>query len=87
MRWLGGHIHPLRDEIVNRGSFTRVVIDPSIGMLPVSCEQLLSLAGLFFRNLSKTIYFQQLSKINKMKKKVSSEDSPVWYETFFFKTH
>ena len=50
MRWLGGHIHPLRDEIVNRGSFTRVVIDPSIGMLPVSCEQLLSLAGLFLFN-------------------------------------
>ena len=47
MRWFGGHIHPLRDELVNRGSFTRVVIDPSIGMLPVSCEQLLSLAGLF----------------------------------------
>ena len=57
MRWFGGHIHPLRDELVNRGSFTRVVIDPSIGMLPVSCEQLLSLAGLFLLSSVRIIIY------------------------------
>ena len=60
MRWLGGRIHPPRDEIVKWGSFTRVVIDPSIGMLPVSCEQLLSLAGLFFCQIFLTRYGDDL---------------------------
>ena len=34
MRWLGGRIHPPRDEIVKRGSLTRVVIDPKYWHAP-----------------------------------------------------
>ena len=43
-------------------SLTGMVIDPSIAMLPVSCEQLLSLAGLFFHYTHSFLYKNKVYK-------------------------
>ena len=40
-----------------------MVIDPSIGMLPVSCEQLLSLAGLFHEKTAEIMKILKNSEI------------------------
>ena len=51
MRWLGGRIHPPRDEIVKRGSLTRVVIDPKYWHAPCILRAATEPCGfIFIRN-------------------------------------
>ena len=58
-----------------------MVIAPSIGMLPVSCEQLLSLAGLFFSKIIENYLFSRIIE-KKNQKKIFfiriGHNGPIW---------